>query len=831
LVGVKDLKTHIVSRNPRLFQKGGSRSLKVYSKDTARQKRQETSGHAPENITALWHGLRAGLQALRNVGGTVAPPEYEDRLLLGQASDFSYVMSAISVLGVSSVGLLALDFLHSPAAAFRWLDTVSILVCYAAIVMRCYAWLRLLEPTGRDAPAHFAVMIRLLLLLGTFWALLLIMLMREHDIDQLCLIYGVMVGCLATPVMVSPISCAFAFWGPVALGVCISGFLADTVEPFALTELMSFMGLTCFCIFYLNRRTVERAIGAIRLEENAALIKLLLRDFEESASDWLWETNALLDMQPVSPRLAQVAQRPLDSFTGLFPAALLGTPGPDAKAGSAMERLNRAIAERSPFRDLVVPVVVAGEERFWSLTGKPILDKNGRFAGYHGVGSDITSQRRQQEQIAFLARHDSLTKLPNRVLFSEMLHQACDSCEATGIALVCLDLDNFKIVNDTMGHATGDAVLVAVAERIRGCVREFDVAARLGGDEFAAIIVTEEIAEAVTVAERIIERINRPFHFDGQIVQIGVSAGITMAPADGKNPAVLMKNADLALYRAKADGRGIARLYDPEMDELMQNKRALQGALQQAVARGEFTIEYQPVIDLAAGRISGAEALIRWQHPERGLMSPVDFIGLAEEAGLIGDIGNWVLREACQAAALWPVPVSIAVNLSPLQFRDANFVHSVFDALEASGLPPERLELEIVESVMLDNTAQTEEALWALHDRGVRIALDDFGTGYSSLSYLRRFPFDKIKIDRSFIRDLGYEKDDSSIILAIIGLAERMNMLVTAEGVENEEQAALLVSYGCAQAQGFLFHRPLPPENFVQVLTRNTPYLTHSDAI
>ncbi len=636
-----------------------------------------------------------------------------------------------------------------------------------------------------------------------------------------------MVGCLATPVLVSPVSCAFAFWSPISIGICIVMLSsATTSELYALLDLISFIALTAFCILYLNRRLNERAIGAIRLEESSAVIKLLLRDFEENASDWLWETNASLELQQVSQRLAQVAQRPATSIRGVFPQALLGDAVQrDQRRDLNTDRLVRMIEERSPFRDIVVPVTIEGEERYWSLTGKPILDKFGRFAGYHGVGSDVTSQRRQQEQIAFLARHDSLTKLPNRVLFSELLHQACDRCEATGIALLCLDLDNFKIINDTHGHATGDGVLVAVGERLRGCIRDIDIAARLGGDEFAVILMTEDGAEAGNIAARIIERMARPFHFEGQLVQLGISVGITMAPEDHKDPSRLMKNADLALYRAKAEGRGVWRFYDPEMDERLQSRRALQSALQLAILRNEFRLEFQPIVDLVDCRIIGAEALLRWQHPERGLLQPNDFIVLAEESGLIGQIGAWVLHHACEIAASWPAHISIAINLSPLQFRDAGLATMISDALINYGLPPNRLELEITETTMLETSSQTVEALWRLHDLGVRIALDDFGTGYSSLSYLRRFPFDKIKIDRSFIHDLGYEKDDSSIILAIIGLAERMNMVVTAEGVETGDQAALLTSYGCAQAQGYLFHRPLPAARFEEVIATNAPLL------
>ena len=365
-------------------------------------------------------------------------------------------------------------------------------------------------------------MIRLIALLGVLWSILLIMLLRHESGSQLALLYGVMVGCLATPVMVSPISCAIAYWLPISVGIVLALIAAQNLQLLTMLDLMSFIALTGFCIVFLNQRLNERVIGAIRLEENAELIKLLLRDFEESSSDWLWETNAKMELQRVSPRLAEVAQRPAASISGRFPEALLGEVMDIARhPGAPIERLQRVLEERLPFRDLVVPVVIAGEERYWSLTGKPIFDKFGRFAGYHGIGSDITGQRRQQEQIAFLARHDSLTKLANRVLFDEVLHHACETIAEAGVALLCLDLDQFKAVNDTLGHATGDAVLVAVAERLRGCLRERDVAARLGGDEFAIVVMSDDVAEIGAVADRIVERVSRPYQFDGQLVQIG----------------------------------------------------------------------------------------------------------------------------------------------------------------------------------------------------------------------------------------------------------------------------------------------------------------------
>jgi len=753
-------------------------------------------------------------------------PGLAERLLLDQATDFSYIISAISLLGLNTAALMFFDFLHNPAPMWRYVTMAGVVLSYGAILCGALFWLRQRAANGKRAKRYIAVMGQFLVLLGISWSLLLTVLACTAHPSQLNLLYGIMAGCLATPVMVSPAICALAYWLPVSVGIFVAVIVAGIADVFAVIDLFSFIGLTGFCILYLNRRLNERAIGAIRLEENAEVIKLLLRDFEESASDWLWETNAALELLPVSPRLAQVARRGPESFTGKLPGALLGELlHRDGAPDPAITHLMRAMDERFPFRDLVVPVLVEGEQRFWSLTGKPILDKRGHFAGYHGVGSDITGQRRQQEQIAFLARHDSLTKLPNRVLFSELLHEACLDTDTRGAALLCLDLDNLKLINDTLGHATGDAVLVAVAERLKGAVRTGDIAARLGGDEFAVILYTNDVEEALSIAARIVERISRPYRFDGQFAHIGISIGLTMAPQDGNTPGTLMKNADLALYRAKAEGRGVSRLYDPAMDQLLQDRRLMQASLRRAITDHEFYLDYQPLIDLASRRITGAEALVRWRDPEHGLISPGDFIPIAEESGLINDIGTWVLREACKTAATWPAPVSVAVNLSPLQFRDPGLLDTIKAALRESGLPPERLEVEIVESVMLESNTLTEYALWQLHGLGVRIALDDFGTGYSSLSYLRRFPFDKIKIDRSFIRDLGYEKDDSSIILAIIGLAERMNMVVTAEGVENAEQLDLLSSYGCTQGQGYFFHRPLTAGKFMQALKDNTTCL------
>ncbi|MDE2319452.1 MAG: diguanylate cyclase, partial [Rhodospirillales bacterium] len=639
------------------------------------------------------------------------PSDLSERLFLDQAKDFSYVIRAISLVGLNTLCLIVLDFWANPGAELRDPILALIAAVYVTIIWLGWRWLRREGATGADAALYFKRASAVLFLLGILWGILIILLIADGSLSQRTLVYAVTIGCIATPVLVSPPFCAIAYWGPTSVGAMVSLILYDE-DRYAMIDLAAFVALTGFCILYLNRRMNERAIGAIRLEENAEVIRLLLRDFEESASDWLWETNAKMELHEVSQRLIQVARRPAESFQGLFPGAMLGEDTMlNAAPGTTLERLQRAINERSPFRDVVVPVTIDGDQRYWSLTGKPILDKQGRFGGYHGVGSDITGQRRQQEHIAFLARHDSLTRLANRMLFSEVLHQCCDTVNIAGFALLCLDLDNFKIINDTLGHATGDAVLVAVAERLRGCIREFDLAARLGGDEFALIVITSDKIEAWNIASRIVERIMRPFQFDGQLLQIGVSIGITMAPQDGTTPTQLMNNADLALYRAKSDGRGIVRVFDTGMDEAMHARRAMQIALRQALGRGELTVLFQPIVDLKDNRIAGAEALLRWCHPELGNVPPAQFIPIAEESGLIEEISDFVLRCACAEAATWPDNITIAVNISPLLIRDAQIVTHITEVLSASGLPPKRLELEVVESTMLEFGKPTVDAL------------------------------------------------------------------------------------------------------------------------
>jgi diguanylate cyclase (GGDEF)-like protein len=425
---------------------------------------------------------------------------------------------------------------------------------------------------------------------------------------------------------------------------------------------------------------------------------------------------------------------------------------------------------------------------------------------------DITEQRLVEARIAHMAHHDALTGLPNRVLFQERLGDAViRSRRGECGAVLFLDLDHFKAVNDTLGHPIGDALLREVTQRLKLQVRETDTVARLGGDEFAIVQSSiNDPSDSTTLAKRLINAISAPYKFDGNRVIIGTSVGIAIMPDDGQDPDSLLKHADMALYRSKAEGRGRYSFFKSEMDEQMRARRQLDLDLRRALAEGEFRLYYQPLINIATRSPCGFEALLRWEHPERGLVPPNEFIPLAEEIGLIVPLGEWVLKQACIDAVSWPGNLKVAVNLSPRQFGSQTLVADVAAALSAAGLEPERLELEITETAMVEDVDTVVAILRRLRDLGIGIAMDDFGTGYSSLSYLRRFPFTKVKIDRSFIGDLGQGRDSDTIVAAIVDLCDRLGMQTTGEGVETEAQFYQLASLNCTEAQGYLFSRPFP---------------------
>ncbi|THD49495.1 MAG: EAL domain-containing protein [Bradyrhizobium sp.] len=474
-----------------------------------------------------------------------------------------------------------------------------------------------------------------------------------------------------------------------------------------------------------------------------------------------------------------------------------------------------AILRKVARREITQTVLETAAGQFIQISNKPLAD-----GGWVSTHEDITERRRTDERILHLAHYDLLTDLPNRAHFRGELERALERVQrGERIAILYIDIDEFKSVNDTLGHAVGDELLKVVGDRLRGCVGKNDVVARLGGDEFA--VIQSDVRAPTDVSEllkRIYERIRAPLECGGHLLTTDASIGVALAPDDGTDLNELLKNADLAMYGAKADGRRTYRFFEPSMDARVKALRALEVDLRKAIVEGAFEIHYQPLIDLRSRAITGCEALLRWRHPEHGMIEPARFIPVAEDTGLINQLGEWALDAACAEAASWPDHIKIAVNVSPVQFRNQTLALKVAAALAASGLSANRLELEITEAVLIRDDEAALATLHELRRLGVRIALDDFGTGYSSLSYLQRFPFDKIKIDRSFIENIAASEASSSIVRAVVGIGAARNMTTTAEGVETEAQREILCKLGCTEMQGYLFSPAIPAAEIARLL-------------
>lgn len=557
-----------------------------------------------------------------------------------------------------------------------------------------------------------------------------------------------------------------------------------------------------------------------------AAVNALVRDLRERDRT-LATQNARFDaaLNNMSQALCMVDQEQRVIVCNSQFLALFDLPADAVQPGAPMEDVFRAAAAASRYEREVIEAV-CGKQRdlitaaragsfFQEADGRAIavshqpMPANGWVATYE----DISERRRAEARIQFMAHHDALTSLPNRLHFEDKLVHALKGTrqEDGSLAVLCLDLDHFKEVNDSLGHPAGDQLLKQVAQRALGCVRGGDIVARLGGDEFAILqssACQPEHAEAL--ARRLVKALGAPYDIDGTRVVVGASVGIAIARGDGRDADHLLKNADIALYKAKGEGRGTFRLFEDEMDAQLQARRAMESDLHEAIDRHELGLFYQPLFDLAADKVAGFEALLRWRHPSLGIVFPAQFIPVAEDVGLIDRIGEWALAQACRDAAAWPEDIAVSVNVSSSQFRNGNLVRAVRSALDAAGLPPRRLALEVTESALIKGSRRVLATLHELRDLGVEIALDDFGTEYSSLSCLRSFAFDRIKIDRSFVHDMGRRPDCLAIVRSVAQLAQTLGMAATAEGIETPEQLDRVRKAGCTQAQGDHFDQPRP---------------------
>ena len=540
----------------------------------------------------------------------------------------------------------------------------------------------------------------------------------------------------------------------------------------------------------------------------------LLNEFESSEKGWFWETTREGELAYISDSVARALKREPDDLIGRPFTDLISTETADGSATSE-RTLGFYLSSHVAFQDLIVRAKTKNEI-WWSITGRPVHDDVGRFFGFRGFASDLTKVRQSEVELDRLAKQDSLTGLANR----EALRRALDDALVGAVrrkhrcSVFLLDLDRFKAVNDTLGHPAGDTLLRLVSLRLREVIGELGQVGRLGGDEFEVVLpATSNKEELSGLAQGIIDSLSRPYTINGTAVSIGASVGIVTSDYDDRTSDDLLRDADLALYAAKAAGKGCYRFFAPEMHEAARERQLMESDLRVAMEKDQLRLMFQPCVDASSEAVTGFEALIRWHHPEHGSVSPVEFIPLAEEIGLINEIGEWVLRTACAEAAKWPDHVSVAVNLSPVQFKSPSLPATVRAILGETALAAHRLELEITEGVFLSNDEHVHEMIQALKKIGVKLALDDFGTGYSSLSYLQRVPFDKIKIDQSFVRGATHpENNNAALIRAMVGLASDLKMQTTAEGVETQDELQLVRDLGCSLIQGYIFGKPMPAE-------------------
>ncbi|WP_052117987.1 putative bifunctional diguanylate cyclase/phosphodiesterase [Novosphingobium pentaromativorans] len=583
---------------------------------------------------------------------------------------------------------------------------------------------------------------------------------------------------------------------------------------------IAFSGIVIAAAIESARRHVITKIAEAGIVEKDEVVSMLLREFEEGEADWLWQIDTARRVRSVSPRFAFALGMDAKEIEGQPLIQLIaGSAWESGQFSTSLHDLAERIKRRENFNNLLVRVTIHGQPRWWELSGTPKLDEKGNFDGFRGVGSDVTEARENSDKIAWLARYDTLTGLPNRLMLTEALGDALDYADKwrTRCAFLMIDLDRFKAVNDSLGHLVGDQLLARVSERLKEQMTDNELCGRLGGDEFAIVIRdASDLAHIERVAERVIKRLSQPYEVDHHTLYVGASVGSAIGPRDGSTVETLMRNADLALYRAKDTGGNEHFTYEPALHAHAEERRKLEFSLRRALERDEFKVVYQPVVAADTEGVVSFEALLRWESKDHGSVSPAKFIPLAEDTRLIVPIGEWVLREACKEAMNWPEHIRVAVNVSGEQLLDQNFVASVVGALQHSGLSPNRLEIEVTESIFLRDTTMANAALEEVMALGCGIALDDFGTGYSSLGYLRKLRFSTIKVDRMFVQGAATGNPESlAIIRAVVAMADSLGMSTTAEGAETQKEVDMIRQLGCRKIQGYFFGRPMAPEDAI----------------
>ena len=771
----------------------------------------QTPGPLPSAEWATWHRL-VQIYLSRDTESA----EIRARLVQWM----TFVSPWLMGVNILSATVLALSL---PVAVAPWLRWVWCGAICALCVLGLAGWLRhrSKQPTRvspgvvRKSMVHAGV-------LSALWSTLPWTIFPGGTPSTQILIAGVMLGLVAGGGFVLMPLAPAAIVFTTIIGVSTSAAVAQMHDPMALllSGLMAIYTVVTVAAVLLGAR---RSAGALRAEREAErqgqLVALLLKDFESQSADVMWETDSSGRLVRMTPKLAALMRLDGDAAGKRSLLGWFEQQSRDPEDKQALAQLRQAFGSGQAFRQRGIPVNVGGARRRWAVTARPLVDESGADQGWRGVFTDITLEHDAQSRMQQLALVDSLTGLANRTQLRDKLQFRLDSAATKPAALLCMNMDHFKRINDMFGHAAGDAVLRETARRLRKLVRASDVVARAGGDEFAVLlddIHGEE--DALRFAQRVVAELNRGYPSDAGLISSSASVGVVTLPAHGSTVDELLANADLALSTAKAGGRARAEMFRTDMGERLRLRMTMERDLRQAVARDELRLHWQPQVNAAEWRICGCEALLRWQHTELGLIPPMNFIPMAEETGLIVELGEWVLNEACRVGAQKLPGLTVAVNVSPIQVVRDDFVLVVRKALSASGLPPQRLEIEITESLFIDASPKALRNLETLRQMGIRVALDDFGTGYSSLAYLRQFPFDTLKIDRAFVRELVTQHDARAIVRSIVELAAALGMTTVAEGVEEPAQYELLRRAGCKAVQGFLIARPMLIDQAVEML-------------
>ena len=680
----------------------------------------------------------------------------------------------------------------------------TVLALYAAIFVVALRWKRV-----QDDRWFLRLAWILYTCLGFGWGITIILFAVHGRPDQTVLLLGLAAGVVSTPIISVPMMVAFGFFIPNSLlSIYAISVAMPHADAFSSSAFISFCAYVTVGIVFTNVTFGGRSKARIALQREIETVGVFLREYEEGSPDWLWQTDRHGRITEATSRMAGAIGLTLDEANGQMLAALVSTvPDSERAEDKASQHLSTCFENRQAFRELLVRHRDAEIRRWFRLTGHPIFDDRGTVTGFRGIGRDVTAAQEASEKVNFLANHDSLTGLLNRRSFMDALNDLCQAKRA--FALILIDLDGFKSINDTYGHQAGDRLLQVVAGRIHQSIRPQDIGSRLGGDEFAAVIVGADGEEGFAVAQRLLQRLHESFETDGIVIQPSGSIGISAHPKDAQEAERLMMLADLTLYKAKEQGKGRAYLFDNWIEDEYQNLINLEMELSEAIQQEQIALLYQPIVDLKSQRIIAVEALVRWDHPSRGIILPGEFIATAERSDLMDDLGRMVLQIACRDAASWTSPIQVNVNLSPRQLRSGRFPQLLTQTLKEANLPPERLGIEITENVLLDQDNHTMGQLDEIRRLGVKLILDDFGTGYSSLTYLHKVEVSGIKIDAAFTRQLP-DRKVAVIYRTIARLAMDLNLYVVAEGVEEPSQVEWLNQNGIRFAQGYLLGRPAP---------------------